>query len=143
MFSIITQRWMKPFIYPSEIVEIYRNHGKEKNITVLFADQTITVIKQIKQVNTSEDQEPWVEDKTCRLQIEDEIIGTHQDREDNKFIAFITKKKGDAHKDEFDAHHHHSYYDSHDMSLEHNVHQSNYGIHILYETKLYDISDMF
>lgn len=147
MFSIITQKWIKHFFYASDIWEIYRNHSEthEKSITVLFNDQSICVIKQMKQVNTSEDQEPWVEDATSRLKIQEKIVDFHQDREDNKYIAFITKKEGGEHQ-EASVHHHHnqtSHYDSHDMSAIGNVVQQDYGLYILYNGQLYDVSDQF
>lgn len=146
MFSIITQKWVKHFFYASEIWEIFRNHSEnhDKSITVLFSDQTVCVIKQQKQENTSEDQEPWVEDPNSRFKIQEKIIDLHQDREDNKFIAFITKKQPGEHKHE-DAHHHHqsSHRNSHDLSALGTVVQQDYGLYVLYKNKLYDISDKF
>jgi hypothetical protein len=52
------------------------------------------------------------------MSIPDDVIDCCQDREDNKYTIFITKKKG----------------------VEGN---GQYGVHCLYENKLYDITDQF
>ena len=65
----------------------------------------------------SSDQDPWIEDSKLRLQIPDKVIDCCQDREENKYTVFITeiKNKGKG--------------------------NPQYGVHVLYDYKLYDITE--
>jgi hypothetical protein len=41
-----------------------------------------------------------MEDTTKRFKIEEKILDTHQDMEDNKFISFVTQRKAADHHHE-------------------------------------------
>lgn len=116
LFSILAQKWVKHFFYDNEILDLFRSsHGNE--VTALFKDQTIKIIKQQKIANTGEDQEPWVEDKSKEIKIKDKLVDYHFDRENNEWVIFVTQ-----------------------VGAKEDV---TYHVNALYHHKLYDITEQF
>ena len=105
---------MSHFFFEAEVYALIRN-GSKVECTAFLNDLSARVIRQDKQLNTGEEQEPWIEDLSLSTKLSEQAIDMHQDREDNQYTIFITQREG----------------------------HNNYGIWAMYEYKLSDITDQF
>lgn len=90
LYSILNQTWIRHLTYSSDIIDIFGNSGNA--VTVLFADNSLRVIRQLKVANEGELKEPWKEDTSFKLdKLPGKVVDFHQDREDYMFTSFTSK----------------------------------------------------
>jgi hypothetical protein len=92
IFSILSEKWDKHFAFEVKVKELFRT--SELEIVVLFENNTLRVIKQKEEKHKGKDQETWeVVKGSLQTKLKKEkLISFNQDREDCKWILFITDR---------------------------------------------------
>jgi hypothetical protein len=119
LFSLISEEWTAHFPQPKPVQRLFRSHAPNECI-ILLEDNSIQVVRQQKVVNTGEEQEPWEIEKSMERRdlVGKKLVDCVQDREDSKWIIFITNE-----------------------SKSKDPHDQDYGIYVYYDYILYDITD--